>query len=698
MRYASDIIKFLRAWTGIAMLATIAACGGSDSSAPAPPPSPDTPDSTPPAVISEAPSAGIGNVALNTVLTAVFSEAMDTATLNTATFTLSVEGGTIINGTVTASGASATFTPDDILTLFRTYTATITTGAQDLAGNALAADYTWGFTTSSAQDTTAPTVSSVSPLINAAGVPLNTTISAIFSEAMDPATLTTASFTVTDTANANVVGSLSTSGSTTTFTPASSLTGLMTYTATITNTVQDLAGNTLEAPYSWSFTTADTSADYGLTSREPIGAYLNGTVQTEGALPSLLSLTGAFTDTAALTPHPALVSYGVNSPLWSDGTVKTRWIAVPNDGPPYGTNERVGFSPTGSWTFPGGTVLVKHFELVVNEITGQQRRLETRILASDSTGNAYGMTYKWRDDQSDAEALPNGTVESYTVTTATGTRTQTHTYPSTGQCKVCHNPTAVFVLGPKTTQVNGPFTYPNGVTDNQLRAWNNVGLFDPALDEAAISGYTRMYAVNDASASSQTRSRSYIDANCSHCHRPGGEGPTFDGRYETPLETQNIIWESSGDFTGVGGDVYIVQPGDLARSMLYQRANSVVPGVMMPPLAKHHIDTAGVALLGGWINGMLAITSVTGSGSQVVVVFSQPVEPTTAATATNYVLDGGAITITNASPSSATVTLTTNLTLTPGTSYTLTVSNVQDTASFPNTIWPMTMYTFIAGP
>lgn len=110
----------------------------------------------------------------------------------------------------------------------------------------------------------------------------------------------------------------------------------------------------------------------------------------------------------------------------------------------------------------------------------------------------------------------------YTVTTATGTRAQTHTYPSVGECQKCHNPTAVFVLGPKTAQFNGPLSYPNGVEDNQLRAWNHVELFNPVLNEATIDGYERMYAIDDTSVSPEMRARSYLDSNCSYCHRPGG--------------------------------------------------------------------------------------------------------------------------------------------------------------------------------
>src|SRR5678815_480919 len=76
--------------------------------------------------------------------------------------------------------------------------------------------------------------------------------------------------------------------------------------------------------------------------------------------PSLLSLTGAFADVRTLTPTNGLIPYDVNTPLWSDGAIKQRWVAVPNDGSPYSANEMVGFAPTGEWTFPNGTISVSY--------------------------------------------------------------------------------------------------------------------------------------------------------------------------------------------------------------------------------------------------------------------------------------------------------------------------------------------------
>jgi len=103
-------------------------------------------DTTAPTVISTSPDSDATDVAINTAITATFSEDMDSSTLSTATFFVN-DGSSNIAGTVSYSGTTATFTPTTTLDYESTYTATITTGAKDLAGNALEADYTWSFTT-----------------------------------------------------------------------------------------------------------------------------------------------------------------------------------------------------------------------------------------------------------------------------------------------------------------------------------------------------------------------------------------------------------------------------------------------------------------------------------------------------------------------------------------------------------------------
>jgi uncharacterized protein (TIGR03437 family) len=206
-----------------------------------------------PTVTSTVPANGATSVAIGNQLSATFSEAMNPATISASTFTLT-HGGAPVAGAVTYSGTTATFAPVSSLLSATSYTATITTGAQDLAGDALAANYVWSFTTGSSVDTTPPTVISTIPATGAQGVTIGSNIAATFSEAMNPLTISTATFTLQQGATA-VPGTVTYSGTTATFTPFSTLSAATTYTATITNGAQDLAGNPLAGNYVWSFTT-----------------------------------------------------------------------------------------------------------------------------------------------------------------------------------------------------------------------------------------------------------------------------------------------------------------------------------------------------------------------------------------------------------------------------------------------------------
>ncbi len=160
-------------------------------------------DTTRPTVVLTVPAAGAVNVANNTKISATFSEDMAAATISGSSFSVTNTSlGTVVLGTVSysASARAATFTPSTPATLANNsqFTATITTAATDLAGNALAGNFVWSFTTGGSADNTPPTVTAISPPDGSVGVCLTRSVSATFSEPMDAATVNASTFGVTD--------------------------------------------------------------------------------------------------------------------------------------------------------------------------------------------------------------------------------------------------------------------------------------------------------------------------------------------------------------------------------------------------------------------------------------------------------------------------------------------------------------------
>jgi outer membrane beta-barrel protein len=209
-------------------------------------------DATAPTVNFTAPVNGATTVAVNQKASVSFSEDMDQETLTTRTFTIK-QGSSAVDGTVTSTVSTATFTPTHYFEKDKAYTATVTSGVKDLSGNAMASDYLWGFTTGPASDTTPPTVTFTSPVKGATAAPIRQNVNVAFSENMDPATLNATTFTVKE-GTTPVKGRVTAAGSTATFTPSQNFTRGKAYTATVTTGSKDLAGNALANNYVWDFT------------------------------------------------------------------------------------------------------------------------------------------------------------------------------------------------------------------------------------------------------------------------------------------------------------------------------------------------------------------------------------------------------------------------------------------------------------
>ncbi len=314
--------------------------------------------------------------------------------------------------------------------------------------------------------------------------------------------------------------------------------------------------------------------------------------------PPTLSQTGAFTDLATLAPEPGIVAYELNVPFWSDHAIKSRWFSVPD------LNDTITFDRTRNWTFPPGTVWIKHFELeTTNGAAASKRRLETRFIVKNDEG-VHGFTYKWNAQETDANLVDQqGEDEVISIYNPNGSllREQTWHYPARNECLQCHTSAGGFAAGFNTVQLNRAHDSGNG-PENQIAALSDVGYFDAPV--TGVHALPALAASDDGSVSLEYRVRSYLQANCVSCHQPGGAAQgNWDARVATLTDNAGLI---NGSLVNNQGDPAnrVIVPADLDHSQLLQRI--LVRGAgQMPPLASNEIDQSGIDLLSAWITGSL---------------------------------------------------------------------------------------------
>jgi hypothetical protein len=230
------------------------------------------PDVTKPTVTLTDPLNDATGVLINKAVDVSFSEAMDVSTVTTLTYTLK-QGSASIAGAVTYTGTKATFTPSVYLAYSTIYTGTVTTGAKDVSGNALASDFTFSFTTIDAPDTALPMVNSTDPQNDATLVVRNKVVVLTFSEVMDALKINANTFTLKQ-GSTLIPGTVSYTGTTAKFAPTNLLSASTVYTATVTTGAKDLAGNALASNLVWSFTTVATSSTLGVVNLGSAGNYV----------------------------------------------------------------------------------------------------------------------------------------------------------------------------------------------------------------------------------------------------------------------------------------------------------------------------------------------------------------------------------------------------------------------------------------
>lgn len=377
--------------------------------------------------------------------------------------------------------------------------------------------------------------------------------------------------------------------------------------------------------------------------------------QNPAKFPTRLSETGLFKSVKDHQTDPSLIPYSVNSPLWSDGADKERFIALP------GTTQ-IDFSTNRGWNCPEGTVLVKTFSLACDAKDPlARRRIETRLLTKQ-VGQWVGYSYIWNNDQTDAELVPAAGLDRvYNVcdpAKPNEARKQTWHYPSRTECMVCHSRAANFVLGLTEMQMNKVHQY-GPVADNQLRTLEHIGVLRTKASEHAgrlrkqsdfavkllqplvptrqlrerlrngvrefvkereaewksetqyapllpksPEEYRHLVDPYDSHADLNDRARSYLHANCSICHvSAGGGNAAIELEFNVSKDKMMLFdVKPLHDSFGIA-DAKLIAPGDPERSILYQRLIRRGPG-QMPPLASSEVDRDAVQMLKEWIMGL----------------------------------------------------------------------------------------------
>ncbi|HEU4535881.1 MAG TPA: SO2930 family diheme c-type cytochrome [Polyangiaceae bacterium] len=306
------------------------------------------------------------------------------------------------------------------------------------------------------------------------------------------------------------------------------------------------------------------------------------------------------TDDGALVPRPDAVPYELNSPLFSDYTLKSRVLWLPK-----GT--RATYSADEVLSFPVGTIIAKTFAYAddLRAPTAENtHRIETRLLVRHQDG-WVALPYVWDADRKDATlAIPGALVPLTWTHTDGAPRSISYTVPDGNQCKKCHELNgAVELIGPKARNLNRDFDYPEG-RENQLARLARLGLLEGAPPPAEAP---RLVAWDDEKATIDARARSWIEINCAHCHRQGGTARTsalFLMADETDPGRYGICKSPVAAGSGSGDLKFDISPGKPEESIFIYRMLSDDPKEMMPELGRAIEHAEGIALVSDWIKGL----------------------------------------------------------------------------------------------
>ncbi|MCP5334976.1 MAG: hypothetical protein H7A08_04700 [Oceanospirillaceae bacterium] len=307
-------------------------------------------------------------------------------------------------------------------------------------------------------------------------------------------------------------------------------------------------------------------------------------------------------------PNNRGVPYDLAIPLFTDYASKYRFVFVPDD-------QKATYQATAAFDFPVGTVIAKTFALPADTAERgieNENLIETRLLIKRSTG-WIALPYVWNKDKTDAVLDTNGEAISTSIIHDETSYSLNYGVPDPAKCKRCHQVDSKFSpIGPKARYLNSDYAYSTG-TENQLQHWVAAGILEglPSNSEEidAVPHFNDSTDI-DAIAPSELEkyAKGWLDINCGHCHRTGGDASNTNMHVNYELNfssTKNEHGVCQKPISFGGGSLsWIITPGDADASIMVYRMNTRNSGDRMPPLGRDLIHSEGVKLVKAWINSM----------------------------------------------------------------------------------------------
>lgn len=308
----------------------------------------------------------------------------------------------------------------------------------------------------------------------------------------------------------------------------------------------------------------------------PQGSLVNDAAILDAGYPASLNDYHFFADAAAQRPAAGVTPYRLQTPLWSDGAEKLRFVYVPKGAKAQAQGE-------GLLNLPVGSALVKTFKL-------EGRLIETRVLLHRADG-WVALPYQWNREQTEARlALAGARLD---LTTPQGVAIS-YAIPNKNQCKECHQQKdAVTPIGPKARNLSAVW----------LESFYKAGKLEAVPKVTARVPFWE----DRAKLAAAPVARGWLDSNCAHCHNPVGSASNsgLDLRWEQgdPVKF-GVLKRPVAAGRGSGGLEFDVMPGHPDKSIMLYRMGSLEGGISMPEVGRSSLDPDGMAAVTRWIGEM----------------------------------------------------------------------------------------------